>query len=115
MDLVSHEPAVPALGARLRIPGWRWSVGSLYVAGIAGNVAVIVLYVVTRTIGIPLLGPEAGVVEDFSLISVLSKVAEVAIVALLVGALVGSPRSAPGTSPASASLPARAEPRRHNP
>jgi len=56
---------------------------SVYVAGILGNVAIIGLYLVTRTIGIP-AGPHAGMVEEVTTISVVSKVMEVGIIICLV-------------------------------
>ena len=49
----------------------RW----VYFAGIVGNVAIIGLYVVTRTIGIP-AGPHAGVVEEVTAIGVVTKAME---------------------------------------
>jgi hypothetical protein len=41
----------------------RWPSRTILLAGIAGNLAIVVLYLLTRTVGIPLLGPEAGKVE----------------------------------------------------
>jgi hypothetical protein len=55
----------------------------VYVAGVLGNVAIIGLYLVTRTIGIP-AGPHAGMVEEVMIIDVVSKVSEVGIVICLV-------------------------------
>src|SRR5690242_26110 len=52
------------------------------VAGIAGNAFLILLYVVSRTAGIPFFGPGAGEVEDVALIDVLTVAAEAAIVLL---------------------------------
>ena len=57
----------------------RW----LLVAGIVGNLAVIGLWVVTRTLGIPFFGPHAGETEAVGGIDVASKLAEAALVALL--------------------------------
>lgn len=59
----------------------------LYWIGIGINVSIIALYLVTRTIGIPFFGPEAGEVEEVTLISVLSKALEVALIGVLVMAL----------------------------
>ena len=53
-------------------------------AGILGNAAIVALYIVTRTVGIPFLGPEAGVIEPITLISVISKLFEVALIACLI-------------------------------
>lgn len=55
-----------------------------YQLGILGNAAVVALYVVTRTIGIPPLGPEAGEVEPVTLIDVVSKSLELALIACLI-------------------------------
>ena len=37
--------------------------GSLLLFGVAGNLTIVILWLVTRTSGIPLLGPHAGDVE----------------------------------------------------
>ena len=58
----------------------RW----LLVGGILGNVAILVLYIVTRTVGIPWFGPEAGEVESVGIIDVLAGILEIAVVALVV-------------------------------
>lgn len=55
-----------------------------YVAGIIGNLAIIALYLVTRTIGIPFAGPEQGSIEPIGMLDIISKVTELALVALLV-------------------------------
>lgn len=47
-----------------------------YLLGTAGNAAIVALYVVTRTVGIPFFGPEAGEVEPVGAIDVISKVTE---------------------------------------
>jgi hypothetical protein len=56
-------------------------------AGIAGNAAIIALYVVTRTIGIPFFGPEAGVVEPVRALDIISKLLEVGVIVGLLGLL----------------------------
>lgn len=56
-------------------------------AGIAGNAAVVLLYVVTRTLGIPFFGPEAGEVEPVTPVGVVSKALELALIASLVALL----------------------------
>jgi multisubunit Na+/H+ antiporter MnhG subunit len=61
--------------------GWRCSPGSwLLVAGLVGNLVVVVVWAVSRTAGLP-LGPESGKAEAASFIDVLSTVLEVVIVA----------------------------------
>ena len=48
---------------------------TLYALGIAGNLGILILYVVTRTVGIP-LGPELGSVEVVGAPDVLAKTSE---------------------------------------
>jgi hypothetical protein len=67
------------------IEGWGgWSAvrGKVYWAGIAATLAIIALWLVTRTIGVP-AGPEAGEVEPVGVLDLSSKVLEVALVACL--------------------------------
>ncbi len=56
-------------------------------AGIAGNLAIVVLYLLTRTVGIPLFGPGAGEVEGVSFIDLCATTSEVGIAVALGGAL----------------------------
>jgi MFS family permease len=63
----------------------RRPVRTVLLAGIAGNLAIVVLYLLTRTVGIPLLGPEAGEVEGVGLADVGATTSEVGI-ALALGA-----------------------------
>ena len=51
--------------------------------GIVGNLAIIALWVLTRTIGIPFFGPHAGEVEEVGTMDLASKLAEILLVALL--------------------------------
>ena len=37
-----------------------WPTQIVLLGGIAGNLAIVMLYLLTRTVGIPLFGPEAG-------------------------------------------------------
>lgn len=55
-------------------------------AGIVGNLAIIGLWVLTRTAGIPLFGPGAGEVEAVGRVDVVSKTIEALLVVVL-GAL----------------------------
>lgn len=55
-----------------------------YIAGIAGNLAIIALWVVTRTAGIPFFGPHAGEVEEVTWISLASKATEAALIVCLI-------------------------------
>lgn len=59
---------------------WRW----LIPVGIAVNLFFIALYVVTRTAGIPLIGPHAGEVEPVGGVDVVSKLMELGLVLVLV-------------------------------
>jgi hypothetical protein len=58
----------------------------LLLAGIAGNVAVVGLYVLTRTSGPP-LGPRAGAIEPAGAVDLLTTAAEIAIVVALLAVL----------------------------
>lgn len=60
--------------------GNRW----ISAAGIAGNLGIAVLYMVTRTVGIPLVGPEAGEVEAFDRSGLVATLIELALVIALV-------------------------------
>ncbi len=63
----------------------------LVLAGIWANAAIIALYVVTRTAGLP-LGPQNGMVEDAGMLDMLATVAEVGVVVALVALLGGAYR-----------------------
>src|SRR3990172_7535916 len=65
--------------ALLRSNTWRW----LLPVGITANLSFIAIYVVTRTAGIPLLGPHAGHVEPVGALDVVSELTELALVAAL--------------------------------
>lgn len=60
---------------------------SVVVAGALGNAAIVVLWLYTRLVGVP-VGPEAGETEAFGSLDVLSSAAEIGIVALTVWMLV---------------------------
>lgn len=65
----------------------RWRPGSVrafLVGGVAGNLLLVALYVVTRTSGIPIFGPEAGETEPWEPLGILTKALELAIAATLV-------------------------------
>jgi hypothetical protein len=55
--------------------------------GIAGNLAIVGLYLLTRTVGIPFFGPEAGEVEGFGFVDVCATASEVGIAVALGAAL----------------------------
>ena len=60
----------------------------LFLLGILSNLAVIALYVFTRTVGIPLFGPAAGTTEAVGPIDLASKVVEMVLVLTLISMLV---------------------------
>ena len=65
--------------------GWpRWPL--LLVAGASGNLAIIGMWVVSRTVGTP-LGPMAGEIEGMGTLDLVCTASEVALVVLLVGLL----------------------------
>ena len=64
----------------------RWPGQRLLLAGIAGNSAIILLYLLTRTVGLPFFGPGAWEIERVGPLDVGATVAEVVIVVAL-GAL----------------------------
>jgi hypothetical protein len=65
----------------------RWPNRNVLLLGIAGNSAIVLMYLFTRVVGIPLLGPEAGEAEGVGIIDVCATSSEAAIVVAL-GALV---------------------------
>lgn len=75
-------------------PSARQSDRVAYQVGVAGNAAVVALYVVTRTVGIPFFGPEAGEVEPVTPVGLLSKGLELALIGCLMAMLRRSPGSA---------------------
>ncbi|MGH9004708.1 MAG: hypothetical protein ACRDYV_16410 [Acidimicrobiia bacterium] len=56
---------------------------ALGLIGIVLNTAVVVLYVVTRTVGVPFVGPAAGEVEPLGAGGVVTTLLEVALVGVL--------------------------------
>lgn len=71
-------------------PARRWSRVELlrvYWAGIAGNLALVVLYAYSRTVGVPGLGPDSGDVEPVTAIGIIAKLIEIALVTVLVTCL----------------------------
>lgn len=63
-----------------------WRNQGLYWSGIAGTMIVVMLYVVTRTVGVP-FGPEAGNVESIGPLDLISKALELAYLGCLVALL----------------------------
>jgi hypothetical protein len=69
----------------------------VYMVGVVGNLAIVLLYVVTRTLGVPFVGPAANVVLPLTPLSVAVTLGEVTLVVILL--MLARQR-----------LPARAEP-----
>jgi hypothetical protein len=67
----------------------RWPTRAHLLAGIAGNLAIVALYLLTRTVGIPLLGPKAGEVEGIGFADVCATTSEIGISIALSAALLG--------------------------
>jgi len=63
----------------------RWPNRTVLLLGIAGNSAIVLLYLLTRVVGIPIFGPEAWEVEGVGIIDVCATMSEVAIVVALGG------------------------------
>lgn len=78
--LLSRAWGIPLAGVLER--QWSNHQEFVYALGMIGNTALVALYIVTRTIGIP-LGPSAGQLEDLSLISIGSKAVELLLVLCL--------------------------------
>jgi len=64
-----------------------WPTRIVLLLGIAGNLAIAVLYLLTRTVGIPLFGPGAGEVEGVGFIDLCATTSEVGIAVALGAAL----------------------------
>jgi len=56
-------------------------------AGICGNGAIILLWLITRTVGIPFLGPDAWEIEPVGLLDSISKIIEIFLIIGLVALL----------------------------
>jgi hypothetical protein len=69
----------------------RWDQPLLLIIGIVGTLMIIVLYMVTRTFGIPFFGPHAGEVEAVTVLDLTSKIAEAALIIALIVLLKTSP------------------------
>lgn len=62
--------------------GWDAVRGRVYLVGVVGNLAVITLWAVSRTVGVP-VGPEAFEPEGLGVLDGASKAVETALVAVL--------------------------------
>lgn len=75
--------------------GWDAVRRRFYVLGIAGNLAIMALWLVTRLVAIP-FGPEAGERESIGLLDGISKTVETVLVVLLARLLVATRPTPPG-------------------
>lgn len=72
-----------AVAQGLYAPIMLWRPGrTLLLAGLAGNLAIVILWLATRTTGIPLFGPHAGEIEEAGVLDFACTLAEVGIVIL---------------------------------
>jgi len=62
----------------------------LLALGIAGNLLIILIWVTSRTMGIPLFGPHAGEVEEVGGLDLAATLAELLLVLVLLGLSWGS-------------------------
>jgi hypothetical protein len=74
-------------GLQLVWPGRR-----VYLTGIVGNCAMLLLYAITRTLGIPFFGPAAGRVEPVGSLDLAAAAAEIGLVAILLHQVIWSTR-----------------------
>ena len=74
----------------MALPRWAGRLPFL-AAGAAANLAIVGLWAVTRTVGVP-AGPHAGTVEEAGLLDVAATASEAALAAILVGLAVSSLR-----------------------
>lgn len=66
--------------------GWSVVRHRVYLAGIVGNLAIVALWIVTRTVGVP-VGPEAFEPEEVGIVDLSSKAVELLLLAVLVALL----------------------------
>jgi hypothetical protein len=69
----------------------RWPLPRVALAGIAGNLAIVALYVDTRTIGVP-LGPHAHAIEQAAAPDLLTTGCEIVLIVLLLTMVAPAPR-----------------------
>ena len=65
----------------------RWPSRGILLLGVGGNLGIVSLYLLTRTVGIPLFGPHAGEVEGAGFMDLCATSSELGIVAALVAVL----------------------------
>ena len=65
----------------------RWPRRPLFLVGISVNLSLLAAYLLTRTVGVPFVGPHAGEVEGFGFVDLCAAASELGII-LALGALV---------------------------
>lgn len=72
-----------ALGLQaLEAPSQR-TMRRFYVAGAVGNALLLAMYVVSRTVGVPFFGPDAGAVEGVGPLDIVAVLAEIVAIVVL--------------------------------
>jgi hypothetical protein len=61
----------------------RWPNRTILLLGVAGNLAIVSLYLLTRTVGIPLFGPHAGEAEGVGFTDLCATTSELGIILAL--------------------------------
>ena len=61
----------------------RWPNRTILLLGVGGNLAIILLYLLTRTVGIPFFGPHAGEVEGMGVMDLCATASELGIAVVL--------------------------------
>ena len=61
---------------------WLWGGRKIFLLGIGGNLAIVVFYLITRTVGVP-FGPHVGEVEAVGVLDLTATMCEVALVVTL--------------------------------
>jgi hypothetical protein len=61
----------------------RWPDRTILILGVGGNLAIVLLYVLTRTVGIPIFGPHAGEVKGLEFTDLCATTSELGIVVAL--------------------------------
>ncbi len=71
----------------------RWPGRTILLLGVGGNLAIVSLYLLTRTVGIPFFGPHAGELEGVSFTDLCATTSELGIILALGAVLLRNLRS----------------------